>query len=264
LRIVEQALLGELHATRDRHYVPVTPRHRLKRALRSTLALRGYEVTRMVQETSDQRANRTIWPQDALTMIGRNNLAKIRTLLTDAFARGVPGDFIETGVWRGGASIYAKAVMTAHGESRRRVWVADSFAGLPAPDVERYPADSVSSFHENPELAVSLTEVQSAFERFGLLDEQVRFLKGWFKDTLPTLSEERWAVVRLDGDLYESTMDGLANLYPNLSPGGWIVIDDYPALDVCRMAVDDFRRENHITAEMIPTGGPSGVYWQHP
>ncbi|HWW67729.1 MAG TPA: TylF/MycF/NovP-related O-methyltransferase, partial [Solirubrobacterales bacterium] len=141
-----------------------------------------------------------------------------------------------------------------------RVLLADSFAGLPAPD-DRFPADAGSHLHEVDQLAVSLEEVRANFERYGLLDERVEFVRGWFADTLPALRERRWAVVRLDGDLYESTIQALENLYPGLSPGGFLIVDDYGALESCRRAVEDFRREQGI-AEPLRWIDHSGVYWR--
>ena len=121
-------------------------------------------------------------------------------------------------------------------------------------------------------LAVPLDEVKQNFEKFDLLDEQVRFVKGWFRDTLPTLSDRTWALVRLDGDLYESTINALENLYPNISPGGYVIVDDY-GVSMCREAVHDYRREHGIDEEMreisdltksMPDTEPlaHSVYWQ--
>ncbi len=142
-----------------------------------------------------------------------------------------------------------RGVLAAHDERVRRVWVADSFEGLPEPDAERYPADAGDKNFEADELAVSLEEVRANFERYGLLDDRVRFVEGWFRDTLPGLGDETWAVVRLDGDLYESTIDGLTSLYPQLSLGGWLIVDDF-GFDNCRAAVEDYRREHGITEEI--------------
>jgi O-methyltransferase len=96
------------------------------------------------------------------------------------------------------------------------------------------------------ELAVSLDEVRANFARYGLLDEQVRFLPGWFRDTLPGAPIERISVLRLDGDMYESTWVALEALYPKLARGGYVVVDDYLNIAACRAAVDDFRRANTI------------------
>jgi len=145
--------------------------------------------------------------------------------------------------------------------NRRMAWVADSFAGLPPPDPGKYPADAEDKHHTITPLAVSLEEVRENFKRYSLLDDQVCFLKGWFKDTLPNAPLKRLAVVRLDGDMYESTMDGLTNLYPKLSVGGYLIVDDFGAVRGCRKAVEDFRLTHGIT-ESIQQIDWGGVFWR--
>jgi len=108
--------------------------------------------------------------------------------------------------------------------------------------------------------AVTLDEVRSNFEKYGLLDEQVRFLQGWFRDTLPQAPIEKLAVIRLDGDMYESTMDALTALYPKLSDGGYLIVDDY-GLAGCRKAADDYRKSKLITNE-IKSIDSCAVYWR--
>jgi hypothetical protein len=152
-----------------------------------------------------------VWPADSFTMIGLRRMEHLRACVEDALNRDVPGDLIETGVWRGGATIFMRAVLKAHSISDRKVYVADSFEGVPPPDPDAYPADEGHNFNLIPFLAVPLESVQQNFEKFGLLDDQVEFVKGWFRDTLPTLSDRTWAVVRVDGDLYESTINALDN-----------------------------------------------------
>ena len=110
-------------------------------------------------------------------------------------------------------------------------------------------------------LAVSVDEVKANFERYGLLDDQVRFLKGWFKDTLPATPIKQLAVARLDGDMYESTMDALGALYPKLSPGGYLIVDDYGAVPACRQAVEDYRTKMGIKEPVQDIDG-LGAYWQ--
>ena len=200
------------------------------------------------------------WPSVAHTMIGQVRLRNLRELAELAIADGVPGDFIETGVWRGGACILLRAVLKAHGITNRRVFVADSFEGLPPPD-PNYPADAGDTHHQINELAVSLEQVKSNFAKYGLLDEQVGFLKGWFKDSLPVAPITQLAVLRLDGDMYQSTMDGLRNLYDKVSPGGFIIVDDYGCVAGCKAAVTDFRRERGITEPIEDIDG-WGVYWR--
>ena len=200
------------------------------------------------------------WPEHAQTMIGTVRMRNIRYLIEKVIENEVPGDLIETGVWRGGACIYMRAILMAHNQTDRAVWVADSFAGLPVADAERYPQDTDDIHHTFNELAVSLEEVQANFSRYGLLDQNVKFLKGWFEDTLPSAPIERLAVLRLDGDMYSSTIQALDALYHKVSPGGFVIIDDY-ILPACRKAVDEFRARLGINDEMQEVDG-AAVFWQ--
>lgn len=198
-------------------------------------------------------------PSQAHSMIGLRRMNNLQSCIEQVLADAVPGDLIETGVWRGGAAIFMRGVLKAYDVTDRCVWAADSFAGLPAPDTQNFPADRVWE-PSSGKIAVSLETVQHNFSRYGLLDEQVRFLQGWFKDTLPGAPIERLAVLRLDGDYYESTWDALTQLYPKLSPGGFVIVDDYN-LETCRKAVHDFRALADITEPIGQIDG-SGVFWR--
>lgn len=218
---------------------------------------------RLVEAGEFDAATREVghdWPADAETMVGLKRLANVRMCLESVIADGVPGDFIETGAWRGGTCIYARAILAAHGVTDRTIWVADSFEGLPAPD-GRFEADAGDQHHTMSELAISVEQVQDNFRRYDLLDEQVTFLKGWFSDTLPTAPIEAIAVLRLDGDMYASTMDALEPLYDKVSAGGYVIVDDYGAVDSCKKAIHDFRDARGITDEIIEIDW-AGVYWR--
>jgi hypothetical protein len=203
------------------------------------------------------------WPSMAHTMIGVKRLANLRTLAENVIANRIPGDFIETGVWRGGACILMRAVLNAYDITDRRVWVADSFQGVPPPDLEHYPADVDSDYHTFEDLSIPFETVRRNFERYGLLDDQVVFLKGWFKDTLPNAPIDRLALLRLDGDLYESTMIALNALYDKLSPGGYVIVDDYHVVPGCQKAIGDFLTTRQITSGLSEIDGV-GVFWQKP
>jgi len=202
------------------------------------------------------------WPTNAATMIGVARLRNIRMLLERAIAKKIPGDFIETGVWRGGACIYARAVLAAHHELSRRVFVADSFRGLPDPNPGAYPADLNDTHSTFSKLSVSRQEVEDNFRRYALLDDNVVFLEGWFKDTLPSAPIDKLAVLRLDGDMYESTIQALEALYHKVSPGGFVIVDDY-ILENCAKAVGDFRRLRGIDAPLNAVDA-AAVWWQVP
>lgn len=225
------------------------------------LRSRGFDLRRHVPMDPDARAVGQDLPSDAETMVGLRRLDHLQRCMADVLANGVRGDFIETGVWRGGTCIFMRATLSAYGDAERTVWVADSFAGLPKPDADQYPHDRGDSHWTARVLAVSRKDVEANFKRYGLLDGQVRFLEGWFKDTLPSAPIEELAIVRLDGDMYESTMDGLRDLYPKLSVGGHLIVDDYGAIPACRQAVEDYRAEFGITEE-LETIDWTGVSWK--
>ena len=212
------------------------------------------------EERRAARARGADWPLRAHSMIGTKRLDNLQYCLETALADGVPGDFIETGVWRGGACIFARAILAAYGDPDRCVWVADSFSGLPPPDATAYPADKGDKHHTYTNLAISAAEVRKNFERYGLLDDRVRFLEGWFKDTLPTAPIEKLAVLRLDGDMYESTIQAIEALYDKLSPGGFVIVDDY-FLPPCAQAIHDFRAARGISDPIEDIDG-IGSFWR--
>jgi len=201
------------------------------------------------------------WPSQAQTMIGTKRMVNLRTLVESVIADNIPGDFIETGVWRGGACIFMRAILYTYDIPDRRVWVADSFEGLPSPNGQKYPADIDLDFHIYDELKVGLEQVKDNFRAYGLLDEQVKFLKGWFKDSLPQAPIDQLALIRLDGDMYESTMDALSNLYPKLSHRGYVIVDDYHVVKACRGAVHDYCDNHGIEPNITEIDGV-GVFWR--
>jgi hypothetical protein len=235
-------------------------------AIQRILHRRDYRLVmvRDAQSTAIARQRRAIgddWPQTAETMVGLTRLANVRELIERVLRDGTPGDFMEAGVWRGGATIYMRAVLACHDVRDRTVWVADSFQGLPASDPSHFPADAERDFSHYADLRVGIETVKKNFARYGLLDDQVRFVEGWFADTLPNAPVERLAVLRLDADLYESTWQILTALYDKVEVGGFVIVDDYGELPPCRKAVDDFRGREGITAP-IEIIDQSGVYWQ--
>ncbi len=202
------------------------------------------------------------WPLIAHTMVGLRRLENLRELTQRVVDEGVPGDLIETGAWRGGCCILMRGVLKANAIQDRKVYVADSFSGLPPPDPE-FEQDQGHDYSEHEQLAVSADQVRANFARYGLLDDQVIFIEGLFQDTLPVLDVSPFALIRLDGDLYESTLVALENLYPKLSPGGFVIVDDYGGMPPCRQAVEDYRAKRGITAPITAIDW-TGVWWRKP
>jgi O-methyltransferase len=194
--------------------------------------------------------------ESAETMLGLRQLGHMEQCILEVLREEVPGDLLEAGVWRGGMTIFMRGVLRAYGATDRLVWVADSFAGLPQPETgQEYDA------WKEGDMAVSLEQVRENFERYGLLDEQVRFLKGFFSETLPQTPIEKLAILRVDADLYSSTLDVLNHLYPRLSPGGFAIFDDYENLPDCRRAIDEFR-EKHGIREKIRKVDERAICWR--
>ncbi|AYE95589.1 macrocin O-methyltransferase [Mycobacterium paragordonae] len=202
------------------------------------------------------------WPLHAETMVGMRRLTSLQRCVETVLTDNIPGDLVECGVWRGGASILMRAVLRAYGDETRCVWLADSFQGVPRPDVANYRIDEgIRLDLAKDYLGVSQAEVAANFDRYGLLDDRVRFLPGWFKETLHDAPIDCISVLRLDGDLYESTIQALDALYPRLSPGGFCIIDDYHSIDACRQAVADYRARHGVSEEILEIDG-SGVLWR--
>jgi hypothetical protein len=230
----------------------------------------------------DRRLTGRDWPSQAHTMIGMHRLNNIQTLVEDILREQVPGDLIETGVWRGGSTIFMRGVLKAYGVSDRTVWVADSFAGPPSRDEDGASSRSFSSpgldgmrdglqhktlprpVQERLDLIMQGTtyeEVRDRFSRYDLLDDQVRFLRGWFRNTLPSAPIEHLALLRLDGDWYDSTFDALDALYPRLSDGGYVIVDDYNAFEECRRAVHDYLDGIQVDADITQLD-EEAVFWK--
>jgi O-methyltransferase len=211
--------------------------------------------------------------RNAETAVGFLRLNNIQQCVTSVIEENIPGDLLEAGCQRGGSVIFMKGVLAAHGVSDRDVWLADTFEGLPSiadedrrgapPNPERYPADEGVKPKGGPR-SVGVEGVKSNFARYGLLDDKVRFLAGLFKDTLPGASLGQLAVVRLDGDYYESTMDSITELYPKLAVGGYLIVDDYSTEkwgDRCGQAIRDYREANGITEPMQEVDH-NAIYWR--
>lgn len=220
-------------------------------------------VLNAIYEPGEHLSEGRDWPPgDALTMLGRLRLNNVEELTRTVLEEGITGDLIETGVWQGGACIVMAAVLAVYEAYDRRLFVADSFRGVPPVDLESYPADrphigmdQLARLNDN-----SVARVRDNFQRMGLLSEQVVFVEGWFKDTLPHLPSDRLAILRLDGDLYESTINALDNLYPKLAPGGFVIVDDM-SLEGAAAAVADYRAAHDIR-DPIATIDWTGVYWR--
>jgi hypothetical protein len=250
-------MLADVNRRNPLQALPAAVKHAALRALRK----RSLMLVRRKPFDARVRDEGLDWPCFGFTMVGRKRLDNVQLCVEDIIARGVSGDFVETGVWRGGTTILMRAILKKHNIADVVVWCADSFEGMPKPTTDDLKAQANSDFSDRDYLAVSLDQVKANFDRFGLLDDQVKFLKGWFCDTLPTAPIERIALLRMDGDLYSSSMDALTYLYPKVSAGGYVIVDDYNSWPACRQAVDEYRRDHGIREKLISVD-PHAVFWQ--
>jgi hypothetical protein len=199
----------------------------------------------------------------AHTLGSQENVDNVHFCVESVLKDEVPGDLLEAGVYRGGQSILMKGILDAYDVTDRKVFLADSFEGLPEPDADASLDDTIA--HELLKkvglFAAGEDVVRDNFQRYGLWDERVVFIKGWFNESLPTAPVDRLAVLRLDADYYHSTMDALTYLYPKLSVGGWLILDDYGHPLGCRQAVSEFR-EQHGIDDPIQMADAHVGYWQ--
>lgn len=200
----------------------------------------------------------------AVSMCGSEKLDHLQSCVETCLREDIAGDFIECGVWRGGTAILMCAVLAAFNDENRTVWAADSYAGFP-----QLEPDSVDKtvykieVEKFDKIAVDLDTVKGHFHRYGLLTDRVKFLKGWFSDTLPDAPIEELAILRLDGDLYSSTMDIFHALYDNVVPGGFIILDEYGVDGLWgeHQAVHEFREQRGIKDEIIKVNWEC-AYWR--
>lgn len=258
-------MLTDYHRTDGIDIKPIKPlssfTNKIARKIDNILRKKGHAIIRMLPYDKEKRIIGKDWSPFAETMVGLKRLENIQHCVLDLIENKIEGDFIEAGVWRGGTTIFMNGILKVSGETQRKVWVADSFEGLPKPNEKEYPVDKGDMHYLRTELAISLERVKNNFAKYNLLDENVKFLKGWFKDILPKAPIEKLSLIRADGDMYESTMDILVNLYHKLSIGGYIIIDDYGAIPNCKKAVHDFREKENIKEEIKPIDW-TGVYWK--
>lgn len=237
----------------------------MKAALKAVLAKLGYRITR-VQNASAAREELPVEfsPEDnaivahvlrrQLTMVSRERLYATLLACRHVLAQGIPGDFVECGVWRGGNALVAADVF-ARGGAHRNVHLFDTFAGMTRPtaaDVKTRDGSGAMPVYlaaqrgdHNEWCYASLDDVQRNFSEAKLLGPLVRFVQGDVVESLkdPANVPEAISVLRLDTDWYESTRAELEVLYPRLSPGGVLILDDYGHWGGAKKAVDEYFRD---------------------
>jgi hypothetical protein len=232
----------------------------VKEARRLAAELTGFDkVATNDLKTLELRTNGLDWP-DAMTMIGMKRMQNIFECISIIMKNNTAGDFMECGIWRGGAVIFMRSLLDTYQDKDRIVWGADSFEGVPPDEMRLCDDDKGVVFGFKEYLGVPQSKVEENLRKYGFLNNRVKLIPGWFKDTLHNAPVRKLALLRLDGDLYESTMDELNALYHKVVPGGFVIVDDY-GLKMCKKAVDEFRESQGIKSPLKSVDW-TGVYWQ--
>tara|TARA_Y100000768_G_scaffold383291_1_gene365164 strand:+ start:203 stop:1075 length:873 start_codon:yes stop_codon:yes gene_type:complete len=172
----------------------------------------------------------------------------------------VPGIIVECGVAEGGTAAMMALTSRTLGEESRDCWFFDSYEGLPEPTVEDYQGAKAGEYVQPLAEGSCLGTIEQVsellFDKLQLPKSKITLVKGWFQDTVPVHKDKlgNIAVLRLDGDWYESTKIPLENFYPNISPGGCVIIDDYATCFGSKKATDEFIENNKIDTFLRPDG----------
>lgn len=195
---------------------------------------------------------------------GWTRMRNLECIMEDIVKHHVPGDFVECGVWQGGVITFMAGFLLVHQQyPARRVWAFDSFMGIPATatgkrspgkDFDFEPGSKETAAAVAKDAKTGMAYVMNHLQQFDVA-EAVKFVPGWFNDTVSVAPVEKIALLRVDGDLYSSTRQVLEGLYPKLSIGGWVVHDDWGVVQ-SRRAVLDFRADNNITEPLSFHRGP--------
>lgn len=247
-----------------------------KSLVRFVYLARGFVAYRFTDEAS-WRMVCLVHDVMPYSYVGSGGLEVTYKLCKRAVTERLPGAFVELGVARGGCAALMAAILFDEklgAQSDRRLWLFDSYEGLPEPTREDYcgtdgisdvTGDHVHSLHQGDCLG-TLDQVKSLlFETFKLPVERIVFVKGWFQDTVPQEKSKigAIAILRMDGDWYESTKTCLEGLYDQVIVGGAIVIDDYLSCYGCKRAVDEFVAKRSLSIDLV-FDGRGGCYFLKP
>ena len=187
------------------------------------------------------------------TMTGADKVYALIQAVRYVTRHRIPGDVVECGVWRGGSMQAAARTLLSVGDTSRDLHLFDTFDGMPPPserDVRREDDRTAEELMEEEArerslvwAVASLEDVQAGFEQIPYPRERIHFVKGRVEETIPSQAPERISILRLDTDWYESTRHELEHLYPRLSSGGVLLLDDYGYWEGAREAVDEFLEE---------------------
>ena len=216
---------------------------------------------------------RTIASVQPHTMTSPERLLALCRAVDYIEQNAISGDIVECGVWRGGSMMAAVQTLNQRGSHDRRLWLYDTFDGMSEPtedDVDFMGNTATRLLDEQSRddatsvwCRSQLDEVKNNLRSCGYPEQNTTYVQGKVEETIPTQQPEQIAILRLDTDWYESTRHEMIHLFPRLSPGGVLIVDDYGHWEGCRRAIDEYLSDNEIPLLLnrIDYTGRIGVYW---
>ena len=253
----------------------------MKKALRHCVYLvadaAGYRISRRDRLPSDLDASTVatiefVQPYTATSPERINALCQAVRYIT---SNAIPGVIVECGVWRGGSMMAAARTLIEMGDTSRELYLFDTFAGLVAPGpfdlapdgtpaAKRFAKEAREDGSGSRWCEAPLEEVQAAVALTGYPPERTHFIVGRVEETIPERAPEQIALLRLDTDWYESTRHELLHLYPRVSSGGVLIVDDYGVWQGCRRAVDEYFAERPPLLNRIDDSGRIALVTERP
>lgn len=186
------------------------------------------------------------------SLTGTLRLYALHKAMAYVSKRKIPGSFVECGVWKGGSSMMAAMSLMNLGDTSKDLYLYDTFEGMSPPSEFDKDRDGVAAGDKlkvrgyadfSDWCRAGIDEVARNMKLTGYPEDKIHLIAGKVEDTLPGTSPKEISVLRLDTDWYESSKHELIHLYPLLSPGGVLIIDDYGHWQGCRRAVDEYFSE---------------------
>lgn len=245
----------------------------MKKALLSMLRKTGYQIVRVAQPDpllSDDAFQHVYAECKPYTMTSEARCYALYRAVRYIIENNVLGDFVECGVWRGGSAMLMARVLQEYGAGNRALYLYDTYAGMSEPTDEDKKASgkggsaaatwqALQKPEYNDWCYAGLEEVRENVRKVKYPDTKTHFIKGDVADTLKQKTPERIAILRLDTDWYESTKLELEVLFPKLTKGGVLIIDDYGSWQGAKKAVDEYPEIKHLLLNRIDNTGMIGV-----
>jgi len=236
--------------------------------VRSVAQSRGYDVVKARTKVPipldfDKSTSGVIPKVVPYTMMSIEKLGAVCDAASYVAANKIPGDIVECGVWRGGGMMACAYLMLEAGQTDRHIYLFDTFEGLPKPTNEdvTYDGREATAMHVpmgeigSDWCRAELDEVTANMRRTGYPEDKIHFVKGMVEETIPDNAPETIALLHLDTDWYTSTKHEMLHLFPRISVGGVLIIDDYGDWMGARKAVDEYVAANNVTMFLARVDG---------